>query len=366
MTSGFRFTGAKQFGARVHTVFSSKNAPTDDIIMKYAETVKGDKRVAGVGSQKIIVSEQEWYLNLVVQAKDPKKRFGTTVIQTALRICGLEGKEEGFGVLELTDGATVTPLKQILGDISTRRPGPKAAVQPGDKSSSDDDEPKKRKAPAHKAQPRHKRDKKHKRDNSSSTQIHPAAVSSKASGNNLDADDFDRSSNTAVVQPTKSNGAAAAATSTGTERQLAQLPSPAIPAGSQTDAATDAALQDQLQTAVAATQREKAQALTDLQTAADIIASLRAEMSAALQEKHALTARAGHLSTESIDLKTKLSTAEDNLHSSATELTAANTKLSALETALACAGAKLDQQVAANAVLTTASTEFEREAAANC
>jgi chromosome segregation ATPase len=118
-----------------------------------------------------------------------------------------------------------------------------------------------------------------------------------------------------------------------------------------------------LQEGPAAAQRERAEALAELQTAADTIAKLRADISAAQQDKLALDAHAGQLSTESTDFKAKLSTADDNLLSVTTQLNTVNTKLSASEAALASVCTELEQKAAANAALTTANTELEERSA---
>jgi DNA repair exonuclease SbcCD ATPase subunit len=97
-----------------------------------------------------------------------------------------------------------------------------------------------------------------------------------------------------------------------------------------------------LQDGTAAAQREKAEALATLQTAAGTIAERQVAVSAAQQEKHDLDVRAGKLSAENTDLKAKLSTAEDQLTSS--------------ETALASVRAELKQKSDANAVLTADNT----------
>jgi hypothetical protein len=93
------------------------------------------------------------------------------------------------------------------------------------------------------------------------------------------------------------------------------------------------------------------------------VATLKADVDAAEQEKLGLAARTVQLSAENTDLQFKLSTTADSLHSTSTQLTEAETKLSAAETTLTTASAELKQQAAVNAALTAANAEYEKKTA---
>jgi hypothetical protein len=97
--------------------------------------------VQGVGRQNLIFQGQQ-YVAIVVQGTGKaSEKSNVNVLKDALNECELDQTVHGYGMLKW-DGATGTELEPILGDISSRQPGPKKAVQP------EDDKPKKRKTPA--------------------------------------------------------------------------------------------------------------------------------------------------------------------------------------------------------------------------
>jgi hypothetical protein len=330
---GFVFTGTEQYASQAHIVFPSKNGPTVDIRERLAEAVMKDERVRGVGWQEIIYSKKRQ----VAIAVKVKERFGKVVIQNALNECGLEDKVEGYGLLKL-NGAEFTPLKLIRGDVSIIYSGTKPAAKPDrDSLTSEDDEPRKRKAPAHKRQRRPQRAKQQ------GGRTAAAAADSDRGGESDSGNAQLPSAGTAVAAtpaPQRTEDVAALQQVQAIATQLG------IVASSTDFVIAIKALQD----GTAAAQRERAEALATSQTAAENRAELQVAVSAGQKEMHDLDMRAGQLSAENADLKAKLSTAEYQLTSS--------------KTALASVGAEFKQKSDANAVLTADNTEFEKRAAA--
>jgi DNA repair exonuclease SbcCD ATPase subunit len=257
------------------------------------------------------------------------------VIQNALNECGLEDKVEGYGLLKL-NGADFTPLKLIRGDISIIYPGPKPAAKPDrDSLTSEDDEPRKRKA--------HKRQRRPQRAKQQGGRTAAAAADSDRGGESDSGHAQLPSAGTAVA-------AAPAPQRTEDVAALQQVQAIATQLGIVASSTDFVIAIKALQDGTAAAQRERAEALATSQIAADSRAELQAAVSAGQKERHDLDVRAGQLSAENADLKAKLSTAECQLTSS--------------KTALTSVGAELEQKSDANAVLTADNTEFEKRAAA--
>jgi DNA repair exonuclease SbcCD ATPase subunit len=330
--------------------------------------------VGGVGMQKIesIVNGQS-FVALVLQAKiranqaEKKSKFGLPLIRGALLKSGVDERvisREWYGLL--VGEPKEHPIECIRGDIFISKPGlqPEKAVKapakkwkasegsssgtrPGKKAA-------KRKAPkkrqAEQAHPQRTSDS--SSSSSTRTQKKQKAAGSTAAAAAAAAAAPDNTAATsakyaaaAQSEQDEDNSAAADALQTQINSIAQQLG--ATGSSAETVATTIKALQD----AAAAAQRERAEAVADLQAANADTVKLQADISAAQQDKLALEARADQLSTENTDLKAKLSAAEDDLSTAGTSATAqlsgVNAELNTVKAALESAGTELGQKAAA-------------------